>query len=87
MKLRKIWGSSGIVTSQEEGCSEFQIPTKIGSSKPVAHTAVSYITRLVNYWDKERKGSPRKTLTGDESMTKLTVERSSTSSHKKNSSS
>ena len=50
----------------------------IGCSKHV-----SYFTKLGNYWDEERKGRPRKELTDDESMIKLTVKISPTSSHKK----
>ena len=55
---------------QEEG----RIPVKIGWSKPVAHAAMSYFTKVRNFWDEEREGSPRKMWTGDEFMIKLTVE-------------
>ena len=72
------------MTSKEEGCSECQISVKIGCSKPVAHTALSYFTKRGINWDEERKWHPRKTSTGDESMLKLTVKRSPTSSHKEN---
>ena len=68
---------------KEEACSECQITVKIGCIKPVAHTAVSYFTKLGIYWDQERKGRPRKTSTDDESKIKLTVKGSPTSPHMK----
>ena len=71
------------MTLKEEGCSKCHTSVKIGCSKPVAHAAVNYFTKLRIYWDEERKGHPRKTSTGDESMMKLNVKISPSSSHKK----
>ena len=71
------------MTLKEEGCSEFQIAVKISCSKPVAHTAGSYFTKLGINWDEKRKGHQRKASTGDESMMKLTTKSSLSSSHQK----
>ena len=61
------------MTLKEEGCSECKVSVEMDSSKPVAQTAVSYFTKLVIYWDDERKGHRRKTSAGDKSIMKLTV--------------
>ena len=48
-----------IVNLKEEGCSECQVSVKIDCSKPVAHTAMNYFTKLGIYWDEEKTGRPR----------------------------
>ena len=65
---------------KEERCSEGQISLKLGCSKSVPQTAVSNFIKLKIYWDDESKRRLRKTSTGDDSMLKLTVKRSSASS-------
>ena len=59
------------MTLKEKGCSECQISVKIGYSKPMPHTALSYFTKLGIYWVEERSGRPRVTSAIDDSMMKF----------------
>ena len=45
-----------VVTLKDKGSSQGRISVRIGCSKPVAHTALSYFTNLEIYWDKEGTG-------------------------------
>ena len=54
---------------------------KIGCSEAVAHTAAIHFIKLGIYRDEERTRHLRKRSTGDESMMKLNVKRTSKKSH------
>ena len=56
------------MTLKKEGCSDFQLSVKIGCSKPVAHTALSYFTKRGIYRDGERTGHPRITSAIEDSL-------------------
>ena len=59
------------MTLKDKWCSECQISVKIGCSKRVAHTALSYFTKLGIYSGEERTGRPRITSATDDSKMHL----------------
>ena len=65
-----------IVTLKENGYSERVVSVTMGSSKIVAHTTVSYFTKLRMYGNKKRIELPRIRSAREVSMMKTKVERS-----------
>ena len=59
------------MTLKEEGCSECKFSLKIGCSKLLANTALSYFTKLGMYWDEEITGRPEFTSAIDDFTVKF----------------